>query len=321
MRTAWTLLKTTYAEWSEDRVPRLAAALAYYTTFSIAPLLVVLIALAGAVFGADAVRGQLDDQIRGLLGDDAARAVQDMVQSASGHPSAGIVATILSSAALLLGATGVFGELQDSLNTIWEVTPKPGRGLRGLIRDRLLSFGMVLAIAFLLIVSLVASAAIAGLSGAVGAHAGTLAPLWHAVDWVVSIAVLTVLFAAIFKWLPDVAIAWRDVWVGALATSVLFTVGKVLLGFYLGRSATTSVYGTAGALVVLLIWVYYSAQILFFGAELTQVYANCFGTRGAPAPNAEPVTEEARAQQGMPRRPAPEGSHRRDPERPGLAIR
>ncbi len=307
MTAAWTLLKRTYAEWSEDRVPRLAAALAYYTTFSLAPLLIVLIAIAGAVFGAEAVRGQLDDQIRGLLGDNGAKAIQEMVQSATTNKSSGIVATILSVGALVLGASGVFGELQDSLNTIWEVKPKPGRGLRGLLHDRLLSFGMVLAIAFLLIVSLVVSAVITGLGTFVGGRAGALAPLWHGVDVIVSIAILSALFAAIFKFLPDVEIAWRDVWVGAVVTSVLFTIGKLLLGIYLGRSSTVSVYGAAGSLVVLLIWVYYSAQILFFGAELTQVYANQYGTRVRPAPNAEPVTEEARAQQGMPRQPAPAG--------------
>ncbi len=307
MTAAWTLLKRTYAEWSEDRVPRLAAALAYYTTFSLAPLLIVLIAIAGAVFGAEAVRGQLDDQIRGLLGDNGAKAIQEMVQSATTNKSSGIVATILSVGVLVLGASGVFGELQDSLNTIWEVKPKPGRGLRGLLHDRLLSFGMVLAIAFLLIVSLVVSAVITGLGTFVGGRAGALAPLWHGVDVIVSIAILSALFAAIFKFLPDVEIAWRDVWVGAVVTSVLFTIGKLLLGIYLGRSSTVSVYGAAGSLVVLLIWVYYSAQILFFGAELTQVYANQYGTRVRPAPNAEPVTEEARAQQGMPRQPAPAG--------------
>jgi membrane protein len=266
-------------------------------------LLVVNIAIAGAVFGADAVRGRLDDQIRGLLGADAAKAVQEMVKSATTHSSAGIVATTLSIVALILGASGVFGELQDSLNTIWEVKPKPGRGWRGIVQDRLLSFGMVLAVAFLLIVSLVASAVISGLGTLVGGGAGAFAPLWHLVDVVVSIGVLSVLFGAIFKWLPDVQIRWRDVWVGAVATSILFTVGKLLLGLYIAHSSTTSVFGAAGSLVVLLIWVYYSAQILFFGAELTQVYANRWGTRVVPSPNAEPVTEEARAQQGMPRQP------------------
>jgi membrane protein len=304
MRWIWKLLKDTYAEWSEDRVPRLSAALAYYTTFSLAPLLVVIIALAGAVFGADAVRGRLDDQIRGLLGTDAARAVQEMVKSATAHSSAGIVATTLSILALIFGATGVFGELQDSLNTIWEVKPKPGRGWRGIVQDRLLSFGMVLTVAFLLVVSLVASAVIAGLGTLLGGWIGAFEPLWHLVDVVVSIAVLSVLFGAIFKLLPDVQIGWRDVWVGAVATSILFTVGKLVLGLYIARSSTASVFGAAGSLVVLLIWVYYSAQILFFGAELTQVYANRWGTRVVPSPNAEPVTEEARAQQGMPHQPS-----------------
>ena len=294
MRWTWALLKQTYADWSEDRAARLAAALAYYTTFSIAPLLVVLIGIAGLVFGTEAVRGQLDDQIRGLLGADAAKAVQDMVQSASTNEASGIVATGFSLVALVLGATGVFSELQDSLNTIWDVQPKPGRGWRGLISDRILSFGMVLAIAFLLTVSLVVSATIAGIGEFVGGFVGALQPVWHLLDAVVSIGILTLLFAAIFKLLPDVEIAWRDVWIGAVATSVLFTVGKLLLGLYLGRSATVSVYGAAGSLVVLLIWVYYSAQILFFGAELTQVYANQYGTRVRPSENAQPAPEARR---------------------------
>jgi membrane protein len=255
------------------------------------------------------VRGQLDDQIRGLLGQDAARAVQGMVQSATDHPSSGVVATVLGTAALLFGATGVFGELQDSLNTIWEVKPKPGRGWRGLVQDRLLSFGMVLTVAFLLIVSLVVSTLLSGVGKFVGGYVGALEPLWHAIDVLVSVAVLTVLFGAIFKWLPDVEVTWHDIWIGAAVTSVLFTIGKLLIGLYLGRSSMTSVYGAAGSLVLLLLWVYYSAQILFFGAELTQVYANQYGTRVVPAANAEPVTEEARAQQGMPRRPESQPAH------------
>jgi membrane protein len=226
-----------------------------------------------------------------------------MVQSAAQNRSTGVMATILGTAALLFGATGVFGELQDSLNTIWEVKPKPGRGWRGLVQDRLLSVGMVLAVAFLLVVSLVVSATLAAVGTFVGGYVGALAPVWHAIDVLVSVAVLTALFAAIFKWLPDVHIAWRDVWIGAAVTAILFTLGKLLIGLYLGRSSVTSVYGAAGSLVILLLWVYYSAQILFFGAELTQVWANQYGSRVVPAANAEPVTEEARAQQGMPRRP------------------
>ncbi len=314
MRTLWGLLKQTYAQWSEDRVPRLAAALSYYTTFSLAPLLVVVIAIAGAVFGAEGVRGQIHDQIRGLLGDDGAKAVQGMIESATTHENSGLLATILSIGALVLGATGVFGELQDSLNTIWEVKPKPGRGISGIIRDRILSFGMVLAIAFLLIVSLVVSAVLSGIGAFVGGHVAALEPVWHAIDVVASTAVLTVLFAAMYKWLPDVEMVWRDVWIGAIATAVLFTIGKLLIGLYLGHSSVTSVYGAAGSLVLVLVWVYYSSQIVFFGAELTQVYANQYGSRLRPAENAEPVTEEARAQQGMPRQPRPPGTAR--PEDP-----
>ncbi len=313
MQAIWPLLKCTYEEWSEDRVPRHAAALAYYTSFSLAPLLVVLIAIAGFVFGAEAVRGQLDTQIRGLLGEDGARAVQDMVQNASAHPSSGTIATIFSIGALLFGATGVFGELQDSLNTIWDVKPKPGRGLRGLLQDRLLSFGMVLAMAFLLTVSLVVSALLAALGGLVGNHLGMEA-LWHGVDLVVSVATLSVLFGAMFKFLPDIEIAWRDVWVGAVTTSVLFTIGKMLLGLYLGRTSTLSVYGAAGSLLVLLIWVYYSAQIFFFGAELTQVYAHRSGVRIAPSAHAEHAERAGRVERFRPAaagRPGTESGDRR----------
>jgi membrane protein len=303
MRFVWRLLKQTFNEWSEDRVPRLAAALSYYTTFSLAPLLILMIGIAGAIFGAEAVQGRLDDQIRGLLGDDGAKAIQEIIQNANKNAGSGFVASALSFGALILGATGVFTELQGSLNTIWEVKPKPGRGVRGVVRDRILTFGMVLAIAFLLIVSLVVSAVLSGIGIFMGGLMPGFETIGHALDLVVSLAILTVLFAMIFKWLPDVVLSWRDVWIGAAATSVLFTIGKLLIGLYLGRGTVTSVYGAAGSLVVVLVWVYYSAQILFFGAELTQVYANQYGSHVVPAENAEPVTEEARAQQGMPRRP------------------
>lgn len=286
MRAVVTLFKRAYEEWSADHVPRHAAALAYYTAFSIAPLLVVVIAVAGAVFGPDAVRGELDEQLRGIVGADAARAVQDMVRSATVSDTS-VVATVLGIGALLFGATGVFVELQDSLNTIWEVKPKPGRGLHGIVRDRILTFGMVLTIAFLLMVSLVVSAALAGVGRFVSGWFGELAWLWHLVDVVVSIGVLTLLFAALMKWLPDAQVEWRHVWVGALATSVLFTLGKTLLGMYLGRSSMTSVFGAAGSLVLILLWVYYSAQIFFFGAELTQVYAGNVEGAVPPAANAE----------------------------------
>jgi membrane protein len=294
------LLKRTYAEWSEDKVPRLAAALAYYTVFSITPLLVVLIAVTGFVFGDEAARGEIFAQVRGLIGAEGADAIEDMIRNAS-NPRSGLIATVLGVAALVLGATGIFGALQDALNTIWGVEPKPGRGFRGIIRDRVLSFGMVVVIAFLLVVSLVVSAVVSGMS----AYMSRLLPgadaLWHLVELAISFAVVTALFAMMFKVLPDVIISWRDVWVGAAVTALLFTIGKFAIGLYIGRSSVASVYGAAGSLVVLLVWVYYSAQIALFGAELTQVWANEYGTRIAPSPNAVPVTDKARERQGMPR--------------------
>lgn len=286
------ILKETFAAWSDDRVPRLGAALAYYTLFSLAPLLIIVVALASLVFGEQAAQGRIADEISGLVGDKGAEAIQAMLQNAGAQKSSGIIATVIGLATLLFGASGVFGELQDALNTIWRVKPKPGRGILDIIRDRFFSFAMVLGIVFLLLVSLVVSAALAAL-GKFGS--GTLpTPLLHLVDLVVSIVVVAVLFAVLFKALPDVRIAWRDVWVGAFATSVLFTFGKILIGLYLGRSSVGSAFGAAGSLVVVLAWIYYSAQIFFFGAELTKAYVHYHVPAVAPTANAVSVTDEVR---------------------------
>ncbi|HEY1015255.1 MAG TPA: YihY/virulence factor BrkB family protein [Herpetosiphonaceae bacterium] len=293
------LLKQTGKEWSEDKVPRLGAALAYYTVFSIAPLLIIAIGIAGLVLDREAATGQIQAQLDGLLGVDAAKAIQEMIQGAS-KPSSGILATVIGLATLLFGASGVFGQLQDSLNTIWEVAPKPGRGILGTLKDRFLSFTMVLGVGFMLLVSLVISAALAGI-GKYFENLGIPTFLFEAINFAVSFGVITLLFAAIYKVLPDVKIQWRDVWIGAAVTALLFTIGKFLIGLYLGRSSVASSYGAVGSLAILLLWVYYSAQILFFGAEFTQVYANAYGSRVVPDKDAVPVTEEARAQQGMPR--------------------
>jgi membrane protein len=297
----WDMLKTTFSDWNEDKAPRLAAALAYYALFAIAPLLVIVIAIAGLFFGAEAVRGQIVGQIQGLVGEQGGKAIQDMVANAANRPGAGIVATVVGIVTLVFGALGLFGQLQDALNTIWEVQPKPGRSWLEVIKDRLAPFTMVLGVAFLLLVSLVVSAALAG----VGKFLGTVLPgltiVGEILNFVISFGVITLLFAMIYKFLPDAKIAWNDVWIGAAATALLFTIGKLLLGLYLGRSSTTSAYGAAGSLVIVLLWVYYSAQILFLGAEFTQVYAKKYGSQIQPAENAVAVTEEARAQQGMPR--------------------
>jgi membrane protein len=271
VRRAWQLLSETFNEWSEDRAPRLGAALAYYTLFSLAPVLVIAIGLAGLVFDRRTVERQVLDQVTALVGAQGAEAVQAMLASATADPAGGLVAVALGVVALVLGATGAFAELQDALNTIWNVKARPGGGVGGMVRARALSFAMVLVIAFLLLVALVVSAALAALGPLLGAVVppGVL----HAVNTVVSLAVITGLFATIFKVLPDVEVPWRDVWPGAVLTALLFVVGKEAIGLYLGKAGVASGYGAAGSLVVVLVWVYYAAQILFFGAEFTQVYA------------------------------------------------
>ncbi len=293
------LLKGAYNDWSEDKAPRLGASLAYYTVFSLAPLLLIVITIAGLVFGQEAVQGQIVAQIGGLVGDEGAEAIQQMIVGAS-KPRTGAIATGIGIATLLFGASGVFGALHDALNTIWEVEPKPGRGVLGMIKDRFLSFTMVLGVGFLLLVALVVSAGLAALGELMR---GLLpVPEWvlHVVNVIVAFGITTLLFALIYKILPDVEIRWSDVWTGAAFTALLFTIGKFLLGLYLGKGAVGSAYGVAGSLIVILLWIYYSAQILFFGAEFTQVYANKYGSRVVPTEDAVPVTEEARAQQGMP---------------------
>jgi membrane protein len=283
------LFKQTASEWMEDDAPSLGAALAYYTVFSLAPLMTIAIAIAGFFFGKEAAQGQIFDELRVLLGEEGGKAVQEMVQSANAQPTAGVIATIISVVVLLFGASGVFGQLQASLNTIWGVKPKPGRGVLGMIKDRLLSFGFTLVVGFLLLVSLLLTAGIALVANWVGGLMPGSETIAQILNIVLSLVMITLLFATIFKFLPDAKIAWRDVWIGAFLTALLFTIGKFALGLYLGKSGVASSYGAAGSLIVLLLWVYYSSQILFFGAEFTQVYANRFGSRVAPADNAVPV--------------------------------
>jgi len=298
LKKFWTVLKEAGGEWVEDKASRLGAALAYYTVFSLAPLLVIAIAVASFFFGGSA-EGQITEQIQGLVGPEGGKAIEQMLKHANDQPNTGIVASVIGVAVLLFGATGLFGQLQDALNTVWEVQPKPGRGVWGFIRDRFLSFSMVLGTAFLLLVSLVVSAALSALTGLLGdLQTGVFG---QAVNVLVSFGVITTLFAMIYRFLPDAKIAWRDVWLGAAITALLFVVGKLLIGLYLGQASVGSAYGTFGSLAVLLVWVYYSAQIFLFGAEFTKSYADHFGSRIVPKPNAEPVTEAARAQEGIPR--------------------
>ncbi len=312
------LFKETYSEWSEDKASRLAAALAYYTTFSIAPLLVITIAVVGLFFGRQAVQGGIQQQLQGLLGQEGARAINDMIANAGKHGS-GIIATVLGVIALLFGATGVFSELHDALNTIWEVEPKPTGTVKNFVKDRFLSFTLVLGIGFLLLVSLVLSAALAALAGFINALMPGAQIIGHVLNFAVSLGVVTVLFAMMYKVLPDVKISWDDVWIGAFGTAVLFTIGKFLIGLYLGKGTVASSYGAAGALAIVLIWVYYSAQILFFGAEFTQVYARRFGSRIVPAENAVKVTNEERVQRGEPHHTEKPGAA--PPQEPSLSPR
>lgn len=289
--TLWEISKQTVAEWSNDKPFRLSAALAYYTLFSIAPLLVVALGVAGVVFGEEAARGQIFGPLATLLGPQSADAVQNAVAAAS-IKSSGILATVLGIATLIVGASAVFGELQDALNTIWRAKPPDDAGWWDLVKKRLLSLSMVAVIGFLLLVSLALSAALNAIGTYLGGTLTLPAFALETINFLLSLGVITLLLAAIFKILPDVDNAWSDVWIGAAATAVLFTIGKSLIGIYIGRSALGSTYGAAASLIILLVWVYYSSLILFLGAEFTQVYAKRHGSqvnRGAPA--AEPVAE------------------------------
>jgi membrane protein len=283
------LLQETLAEWSKDKVSRLAAALSYYTIFSIAPLLIIVIAVAGAFFGEDAARGAIEKQLQGLIGDGAI-VIQTAIKNAN-KPQQGTIASLISLVILIFGATGLFAELQDSLNTIWKVKPKPGRAVKTIIRQRFLSFTLVFGIGFLLLVSLVISTT---LSLAIGYFQNILPDIeivWRATNLFLGFGITTALFALIFKVLPDVKIAWTDVWIGATLTSLLFSLGRFLLGRYLSQAGFSSTYGAAGSIVAILVWVNYAAQILFFGAEFTQVYARKYGSQIIPDKNAVSLTE------------------------------
>jgi len=298
VRTAWSLLKETGDDFVEDNATRLAAALAYYTLLSLAPLVVLALAIAGLAFDQEATRDRLGTELGGVVGASGADAVRTIVENAR-TPSTGILSSALGLIVLLFGASGVFGELQGALNTIWEVAPKPGRGILGTVRDRLFSFAMVMGVAFLLLVSLLLSTALAAVGRFFESNLPGGEAVWQIVNFLLSFAVVSSLFAVTFKVVPDVKVKWRDVWIGAVATAFLFTLGKFLIGLYLGKSSVASSYGAAGSLVLLVIWVYYSSLILFAGAEFTQVYTKHFGTRVRPAENAVALTDEARAQMGI----------------------
>jgi membrane protein len=299
-QSLWQFAKTVVTQWLEDQPFQLASSLSYYTLFSLAPLLIIAIAVAGLVFGREAAQNQVVETLRGLIGQDSAKAVQDMIQNASNKPKTGVISTILGVVALLFGAGGVVGQLQTSINMIWGVAAKSGQGVWGIIRTRFLSFAMVLAVGFLLLVSLAITAFVAGLSQVMGSLLGGAKIIAHVSELVVSFGLVTVLFAMIYKFLPDVQIRWRDVWIGAALTSVLFTIGKFLIGLYLGTSGVTSIFGAAGSLITVLLWVFYSALIFFLGAEFTQVYATHYGSEVVPADNAESIASATEKRQTPP---------------------
>lgn len=279
LKSGWGLLVKTFSSWLNDYAPSMGAALAYYTLFSMAPLLLIVVSVAGLVFGQDAARGEIETQLRLLMGDSGARAVQDLLVSVR-KPAEGTLATVIGLGLLVLGATTVFAELQGALDRIWRVPSRQrASGWLSLVRTRLLSFGMIMAIGFLLMVSLVASAALAVLGRWIEPSFGGWYWLASAVSAVGAFALISVMFALIYKVMPSVRVQWRDVWIGALFTALLFNFGKLLIGLYIGRSGVVSGFGAAGSLVVILLWLYYSAQIFLLGAEFTWVYANTFGSR------------------------------------------
>ena len=283
MKRYFTLFRETFTRFSAHKAPRLGAALSYYTLFSIAPLLLIAIAIAGIIFGREAIQGQIVGELRGVLGPNAASTIQEMVKNAA-KPKSGTIATIIGIVTLLFGAGGVFTQLKDALNTIWDVEPKKSGGVMAAIREKFLSMAMVLGVGFLLLVSLVIDAVISAMGKFASGHLPGGEALWQTLQLIVSFGVVTVLFAMIFRFLPDARVAWRGVWIGAVFTAFLFVLGKYGLSIYLGKAAVGSSFGAAGSLVVVLVWVYWSAQILLFGAEFTHVYCGAPAKEKAPAP-------------------------------------
>jgi membrane protein len=281
----WFLLKTTATQWITDKCPQLGAALAYFTVFSLAPLVLILLAFFGLFFGSDHARDKIIEQLQYMIDPSGIQVIKDIATSAS-KPQSGILATLLGIIVGLFGASGVFGQLQEALNTIWGVKAKPGAGISAFLRARFLSFAMVAGVCFLLLVSLTVESVLRGLS----TYLQNLLPGGHILALVLflilDVGVVIALFAMIFRFLPDVKIAWRDVWIGASLTGLLFVLGKFILGLYLGSGAAGSAYGAASSLITLLLWIYYSAQILLFGAEFTQVYSHSYGSRVVPEDHA-----------------------------------
>lgn len=295
--SALQVAKNTFNEFLNDDCMTQGAAMAYYTIFSLAPLLLILISLAGLVFGREAVQNQIAGQISGLIGADAAQQVESMLAHQAQNQSRGIFATVVGLLTLLFGATGAFAALQDALNKAWHVQPDPAKGgLRAFLTKRVWSFGMILGIVFLLVASLAVSAGLAAMTKYMGGYlpAGFSTTLAQALSFTVAFAVITALFALILKFLPDGRIQWRDAWVGGALTSILFTIGKTALGVYLGKAAPGSAYGAAGSLVVIVLWLYYASLILLLGAEFTKVWAAAHHRAIQPEPGAVRVVTETR---------------------------
>ena len=285
------LFKTAAIDWMDDKAPRLGAALAFYTIFSLAPLLTVVITIASLWYTENADQ-QIYSHMASVIGQEKAAELGEML-SQQGEKKQGVFTAISAGLMLLIGATGVFVQLQDSLNEIWEVKPKPGQGIMGFIRHRLLSFAMILGVGFLLLTSLLLSAGLSAVGKYFSHMFGDMHLLFQALHITVSFGIITLLFALMFKYVPDAKIAWKDVWFGAVVTTLLFIVGKFALGLYLGKSSVVSTYAAAGALLIVLLWVYYSAQIVFFGAEITQAYARAMGRGVQPSEHAERDEEKA----------------------------
>ncbi|WP_121353991.1 YihY/virulence factor BrkB family protein [Flavisolibacter nicotianae] len=282
----WNLLKQTFTSFSDDRIVKLSAALAYYTVFSIGPMIIVVIYVAGLVYGREAIQGNVFHQLQGLVGADAAGQIQEMIKNAALNGS-GPIAAAIGIATLLIGATSVFAEIQDSINMIWGLKPKPKKGWLKMILNRLLSFSIIVSLGFVLLVSLVVNGVIEALMDRLQArYPNVTVVVLYIINLVITFSVITALFSVIFKVLPDALIKWKDVMIGSMVTALLFMIGKFAITFYIGKSNVGSTYGAAGSLVVLLLWVYYSAIILYFGAEFTKAYATDYGSFIRPSPYA-----------------------------------
>ena len=296
----WQIVRGALFEWTEDKAMRMAAAIAFYTLFALTPIVIISMSVAERFFEKEAVKAEMLDQVRFLVGDEGADAVKLLIESAPKDRTTSWHATIIGLLTLFFAATGVFVELKDSLNTIWEVAPRPGLGIVEMIYDRITSFAMVLVIGFLLLVSMMIDTMLAAFMRAAGAYLPeSITTLISLVNFLVSFGVVTLLFALIYKILPDAKVAWHHVWLGAIVTAVLFAVGKALFSWYLVHSTITSSYGPAGSLVIIVLWTYYSALILLFGAEITQVSTRLAGEFAAPTEKAVHVSEHSRVQQGI----------------------